>query len=511
MRSGRGVLVAALAAAVLAAFVGAEGLTPAAPSASAAAAPGLTELPELRSRSSRTYRRADGVEVMRSWAASVNFKDDSGKWRAIDNTLTAGSDGLARNRANRYSLELPPTLADPVRVQRGDDWLAFNLEGARGTRQLSGNRASFEDALAGVDVRYAADADQVKEELVLDSPASPAAFAFGLNLSAGLVPELTRDGGIDLVSAQGAKPMRIAPPLMWDADGDTSRDLAYTLRREGAGWAVDLRVEREWLAAKDRAWPVTVDPTVWLSGQQDTYLASGVWANSQMGPDTVISAGLGGGGYISRGLIKFDTSSVPKNALVLEAHLGMKTAATGDSPQITVHKVNQAWTAGASWNKYSSTQSWATAGGDFDSTALDSETINGSSTGWYSWYVGRQVQEWARDPSSNHGLLVKSSNEAAQAAVHFRSSTATADQPYLEVDYQRRTGLSGDYTFDSYRLSDRMELKVNVANGNVILKQDDVKIAGAGIRLSVARYWNSQSPWDWSGQKWTFDGGSDIR
>ncbi len=93
------------------------------------------ELPELRTRTSRTYLTSTGARLAKVYTGPVNFWDD-GAWHAIDNKLEPAGGGAVRNRANRFEVELPETLAEPISATTGDDTVRFRLRGARGTRQV---------------------------------------------------------------------------------------------------------------------------------------------------------------------------------------------------------------------------------------------------------------------------------------------------------------------------------------------------------------------------------------
>jgi RHS repeat-associated protein len=84
---------------------------------------------------------------------------------------------------------------------------------------------------------------------------------------------------------------------------------------------------------------------------------------------------------------------------------------------------------------------------------------------------------------------------------------------------QPQSGARPYYQFDSKGLNDRMSVGVNLASGNLILKANDLNIAGTGLDLSVNRYYNSQlqsgSPPGTStgpdlGPHWLTDTGPDI-
>ena len=92
--------------------------------------PAGQEIAELRTRKARSYRGDERVATTRVYARSVNFKDASGEWQPIDNSLAAHGDVL-RNKANRYEVELPTQIAgNAVKVTEGDAWVSLAPQGA---------------------------------------------------------------------------------------------------------------------------------------------------------------------------------------------------------------------------------------------------------------------------------------------------------------------------------------------------------------------------------------------
>ncbi len=89
--------------------------------------------------------------------------------------------------------------------------------------------------------------------------------------------------------------------------------------------------------------------------------------------------------------------------------------------------------------------------------------------------------------------------------------SAAAQVAALTVSAADGLGKRRFYTLVDYPLTDRMQLHVNVASGNLVLEAKDVAVAGTGLDLVVARYYNSRSTDIGSvGQGWTLDTGRDI-
>src|SRR3954468_66515 len=76
----------------------------------------------------------------------------------------------------------------------------------------------------------------------------------------------------------------------------------------------------------------------------------------------------------------------------------------------------------------------------------------------------------------------------------------------IEFEYIPATGIDDDYVMQHFPLPDgegseaeeespvRPELAVNVMNGNLVFRQQDVEVAGPGADLEVERFYNSQLP-----------------
>jgi hypothetical protein len=139
------------------------------------------EVVGLRSRVSRTFTGAGGVRTTRVYAASVNYRDASGRWQLIDDTLVAGSSGAVVNRANGYRLGLPAELGSgPVTVGTAAGTVGYQLIGAAGRPRVQGAAATYPGALPGVDVVQTALPDVAKEDLVLRSAAAASSFTYRL-------------------------------------------------------------------------------------------------------------------------------------------------------------------------------------------------------------------------------------------------------------------------------------------------------------------------------------------
>lgn len=147
-----------------------------------------------------------------------------------------------------------------------------------------------------------------------------------------------------------------------------------------------------------------------------------------------------------RGLLKFDLTSIPANAVINSATLTLVATAvqSNNSFPIDVHRMTRDWAEGAqcntngtpSWNQFSAGNSWTTLGGDFDATVQG--TTNVSTTGTYNWSLSSLVQNWVNGTNPNYGLLMKFTTEnTANEQKSFGSlqNATIANRPVLAISY----------------------------------------------------------------------------
>jgi hypothetical protein len=131
------------------------------------------EVAKLRTSQSRTFARADGTFVTRTYPVAVNFRDGRGRFQPIDNRLVQvgaawRSHGYAfENAANSYRSFLPGNLGSPVLVAARGSWVSLRLVGADASGAAGGDTGRYAGALPGVDAAYTAANSGLKETLTL--------------------------------------------------------------------------------------------------------------------------------------------------------------------------------------------------------------------------------------------------------------------------------------------------------------------------------------------------------
>ncbi len=172
--------------------------------------------------------------------------------------------------------------------------------------------------------------------------------------------------------------------------------------------------------------------TVSIAASHDTWLEKDA-ANTVHGSETTMSIDTSGGDLgDGRLLAKFDLSGIAPTATVTGVTLRLtKTGGSTNAKDVAVHQVTTGWDeASATWNT-----PWGTAGGDYDSTELDSISVSSDQEyHWSSLGLTDVVQGWVDGSQANHGLAIGSPSTGGEIYV-WASSEAAAGHPVLEVTY----------------------------------------------------------------------------
>ncbi|MFF5919869.1 DNRLRE domain-containing protein [Streptomyces flavochromogenes] len=338
------------------------------PKGKAAAKPKrVAELTGRRTSHARYWQLSDGRVQAELSAVPTGYR--AGKsWKDIDPTVTpTDAEGFAfTNETNAARSWFGTDPRGLLRFEAGGRAVTLGLEGAgRLAPVAEGDTVTYKDAVHGADLSYEVGPGRVKENILLDrKPTGPVSFTFTLD-TGGLTPKAGKDGSV-LLYGEGADPVLVIPAaFMTDAEKDArspygfaySDKVTQKLSRAGKGWKLTVTPDAAWLAAPERRYPVTVDPTISIAPTPTT--AQDVMISSD-GPTTNyndnwrLSVGNTTTGA-SRALLRFPLTGVPAGTKLDSADLKLyydQTHTTGETEvQLEAHRATQAWTEEqATWN-----------------------------------------------------------------------------------------------------------------------------------------------------------------
>ncbi|ELS55655.1 LamG-like jellyroll fold domain-containing protein [Streptomyces viridochromogenes] len=487
------------------------------------------EVTGKRQERQRTYRNPDGTYTTRFYNQPVNFRSHDGRWQAIDTTLvrrdgsgpsTMSTDGESwETRSTESAIEFAGTAdADAVVRLEVSEGLSvgYGVDGARrAAGQADGSTVTYRDVRSDSDVEFVAGSESVKETLVLKDKDAPTEWRFPLRLQ-GLTARLDDHGSVVFTDAEGTQ--RAWMPAGWMEDsnfapnaneGVISSAVTYRLAEEGGRQILIVKLDKDWLTAPERVFPVRVDPSVKSVGATSgTYVEYPYDQN--FSSNTVLKVGShDGGSHKAAAFLKFGgVETTLKNAWVLSANLALYNSWSYSctARPVTVHPITSNWSesttstwpgpsTGASLASKSFAHGWKPANTEIWSCDAAWESIKLGSAG------RKLVDDWTHGRKKNYGLAVKASATDSRAWKQFGSDEYPNGKPSLDITWTKygATYKLGDFTAPVTATSEGVE-KVTVTNrgqetwpagGNYKLRYNLFDSSGKEITDSAKIRWTS--------------------
>src|SRR6185437_13900989 len=243
-----------------------------------------TPVASATTATAQLYKNADGSYTRKVWPGPVNYQTASGSWAPIDETLAQGAGGRWQEKANSVSASFAAAAGDGSLATAGNadgsQQVSFSLAGAANVAgAATGASVTYPGALPATDVTETATANGMSESLTLTSAAAGPSWVFPLTLK-GLTASLA-GGSVVLTDSAGGVAGVIPPAVARSGPGNpavpgaqASSQLTYQLVTANGAPALQMTLDPAWLNAPGRVFPVTVDPTVYLGPQANTYAES---------------------------------------------------------------------------------------------------------------------------------------------------------------------------------------------------------------------------------------------
>ncbi|HEY9573994.1 MAG TPA: RICIN domain-containing protein, partial [Lachnospiraceae bacterium] len=350
------------------------------------------------------------------------------------------------------------------------------------------SKATYPEIMKGVDISYILSGETLKENLVLKSKeALEHSFVFSF-IHESLKTKKGSDGSLNFYN-EGRLIYHIPAPCMYDAMGNYSKGIYYDILEEKDNQLkVELKVDREWLRAADRAYPIVLDPNTETNKVSkdiaDTFI-------KQKSPnDAVVSTygsfyvGKNREYGICRSFLKFNKLPLlPSGAIIYDARICVwqyKFSADDEAAfPIHAHRVTSSWSSGkTTWNQAPS----------FEEKVLDYTMAEPVIKDGHmqivpkNFHVTNLVRDWYNYPQNNHGIMLKAADENKFSESVFVTSDypggnalgISGEQfPCGLIYYKDATGLEDYYSYHSQETYRAGSGFVNDYNGNLVWKHVD--------------------------------------
>ena len=181
-------------------------------------------------------------------------------------------------------------------------------------------------------------------------------------------------------------------------------------------------------------------------------------------------------GGVQRGLIQFDlTGLLPDRIQITSAELYLYDDANGPDMSVNLYPLQRDWAEEeVTYNQAMNGQPWTHPGGDYETPAIATLELKGSTPGYVPVSILDAVRDWVADPASNHGLLLDVIQASNSQARTLKSSEYwdSGQRPYLKIIYQPLPSL-GEIRGVVYE----------DVNGNRTYDTGEPTLAGAEVQL----------------------------
>lgn len=416
---------------------------------------GICEIESLRDEYTKHIMLEDGSFQAIAYMTAVHRQNENGTWIDIDNRLSLRDnkyeteDGFASFgqtadsfiysiEKGKHKIEFDLTDGNNLsfaeidnhkgQIVVNDDMSAEEKINALTIRDTT-TRITYKDVYDNIDIEYILSANDVKENIIIKEHTDKNVFDYYFR-TGELTPVEEEDGTIGLYNGD-ILVFTIDAPYMYDAEGNVSNNVSYTIEGENGVYNLSVYADSEWL--DNAVYPVIIDPTV-NSGNNgyDTYVSS-VNSNTNYGTNSILRI-QDDANDTCYSFLKINMPSIPAKATVTYADLVVSyfsVYTTYKYMNIDFNVVNNLWNANSlTW----STQSGLT----IDTVLAENGTITCSSFMQYtnmSIYMTGIVREWYAG-RANYGIRMKY-NSGTCKSIPFDSKdcVTTSYRPFYRITY----------------------------------------------------------------------------
>ena len=463
------------------------------------------ELIEKRKPREKHFLQEDGTIIAKIYDDDVHYLKD-GKYEEIDNTLIEEKENYV-NKSNSFKTFFGKEDNSEKIIKLQKDGHFINIQLKQSEKYLQKkleclkNIASYKNVFKNIDLDYKILPTKVKESIIIkDRLSVPKDLTFTLYTDLSLI--INDDKTISALNGN-VSIFTITAPYMIDANNEIYENICYELLKNETNYELKLNLDVDWLKDSNRAYPVTIDPTITNSSVDvnvwDTYIFQGdtyINRNSQ----DILKAGVervNGIDTVNRALIQFALPELGTGSQIVNARLNLTGYVapydTYDEDIVEVHRMT------SNWNE--SDANWANQSETYD------ERVETCFYSKRSFAVGNTilslrkcvaditslVKKWYSSDLPNYGIMLKQSNEIYKTdyypAFFSKDNSATSNnpKPMLEITYRNQNGIENYMHYVPFILSDGIS-NCNIFNGNLVLQFDigNTKSLKSPTVLSIA-------------------------
>ncbi len=493
----------------------------------------LYEDTSKRDEYSKHFRMSDGTYQAVMYEMPVHI-EQNGEWLDYDNTLVevdskdSGKKELT-NTFGDYSVRLSKKTDNENLVSFSKDgydvsWCFMDSkkqsakvitaedDGDATTLENLVSEVVYEDVFKNTSLQYFIMPGQLKENIILESKSAPNEFEAEYNTN-GLTPSVIDAKTVVLKDEKGDNKFVIEAPYMTDAAGEASTDVKLAVSNiSESGFVLTISLDEEWLSAKDREFPVVLDPI--LTTKQEPEYFTSTFVDSKH-PNTAhgIASADAGSMYIGRNISEYGTAMTyikanqlpsinENNYQIVEATLSIckrnvYNQEPNDSIFVNAYRITSDWTK--SNLTYNNRPSNDTKILDYIEFVPDNGTQNPYYPNYgYSEFKTIEITDlvcgWYTGNYQNYGIMLDTTATCTNKIWLFSINYTTypSNRPLLHIFYRNMSGYEDYWSYTSVAAGRNGTASVNNYNGNFIFTQPVTQDAGGNLMpVNISLVYNS--------------------
>ena len=234
-----------------------------------------------RSTFTKHFINDDGSYTMEVSPFPIHYYDtNKHSYEEIDNSMIEKDDKFAIMR-NKMKLAFNKEIGDNIPLfnleNNGYNFNLFYLgkkdniektalkKSKAKTKHISKQISNliYEEIDSGIDLEYSVQFNRIKENIIVKEKQNNYEFSFLVDIGDLNVRLSEDESRIELVDKHQKVQYTIPSPIMFDSNNFESTDLGYEIETTKDGKLIfTLKANADWINAKERTFPVTIDPQV---------------------------------------------------------------------------------------------------------------------------------------------------------------------------------------------------------------------------------------------------------
>ena len=371
------------------------------------------------------------------------------------------------------------------------------------------SKVTYANADNNIDFVYTNYGYNIKESIVIHDRQTSYMYSFFLNL-VDLNPVIKEDGSVEFTNDSGETIFIIPAPFMYDANGAFSHEAKYILSKTDESYVLTVSADSSWISSEDRAFPVTLDPSVIVAYGVSNYNVktfllkpAGSTNNGISGADQYFGCYEGSVSEIAYQITALP--SIPKNGVIVNAQVGLANVGlftsgfqNTSSGFVTAeaHRVTglpDGYCSSLSYNDVHGNSNVVVNEKTLDFKKLDSSTVSSiNSPPHLFWDVTSAAQHWY-DSGNNSGWLLFESPDCyeQQRFVNIMGHYVGVPSPMFIIQYRSIVGLESYYPYEQMNAGRAGDVYLSNFTNELVISHPDVSLELANTSLTISHYYNS--------------------